>query len=76
MMMDIPYNIIIMNHQGIIVGSGKKERVGTVHQGAVKALSTGQMVEVLEDGLYEKKDQRTDCHRQHPRWCDRNFREP
>lgn len=55
MMMDIPYNINIMDHQGIIIGSGRKERVGTVHQGAVKALATGQMVEVLEDGLYEKK---------------------
>ncbi|MDU5950808.1 MAG: sugar diacid recognition domain-containing protein, partial [Paenibacillus macerans] len=28
MMMDIPYNINIMNDRGIIVGSGKKERVG------------------------------------------------
>ncbi|MGG6311385.1 CdaR family transcriptional regulator [Paenibacillus macerans] len=55
MMMDIPYNINIMNDQGIIVGSGKKERVGTVHQGAVKALATGKMVEVREDKRFEKK---------------------
>ncbi|WP_151733046.1 CdaR family transcriptional regulator [Paenibacillus tengchongensis] len=55
MMMDIPYNINIMNGQGIIVGSGTKERVGTVHQGAVKALATGTMVEVWEDGKYERK---------------------
>lgn len=55
MMMDIPYNINIMNEKGIIIGSGKKERVGTIHQGAVKALSTGTMVEVWEDGRYEKK---------------------
>lgn len=55
MMMDIPYNINIMNEKGIIIGSGKKERVGTIHQGAVKALSLGTMVEVWEDGRYEKK---------------------
>ncbi|MEK4514935.1 sugar diacid recognition domain-containing protein [Paenibacillus sp. FSL H8-0122] len=55
MMMDIPYNINIMNHEGIIIGSGHKARVGTVHQGAVEALSTGQRVEVMEDGRYEKK---------------------
>ncbi|CAM4496144.1 MAG: sugar diacid recognition domain-containing protein [Paenibacillus macerans] len=55
MMMDIPYNINIMNDRGIIVGSGKKERVGTVHQGAVKALATGRMVEVWEDKRFEKK---------------------
>lgn len=55
MMMDIPYNINIMNDQGIIVGSGKRERVGTVHQGAVKALATGKMVVVREDKRFEKK---------------------
>lgn len=55
MMMDIPYNINIMNDKGIIVGSGTKERVGTVHQGAVQALATGTMVEVWQDGRFEKK---------------------
>lgn len=55
MMQDIPYNINIMNGEGIIVGSGTRERVGTVHQGAVKALATGSMVEVSEDGCFEKK---------------------
>ncbi|WP_414859307.1 CdaR family transcriptional regulator [Paenibacillus haidiansis] len=55
MMRDIPYNINIMNDKGVIVGSGKPERVGTVHQGAVKALTTGKMVEVWEDGRFEKK---------------------
>ncbi|MNB83239.1 Carbohydrate diacid regulator [compost metagenome] len=55
MMMDIPYNINIMDHEGIIIGSGTPERVGTVHQGAVKALATGTMVEVWQDGRYEKK---------------------
>lgn len=55
MMEDIPYNINIMNDEGVIVGSGKKERIGTVHPGAVKALATGKMVEAWEDGRYEKK---------------------
>lgn len=54
MMQDIPYNINIMNEHGIIIGSGQKERVGTVHQGAVRALTTGSMVEVWEDGILEK----------------------
>ncbi|WP_195573905.1 CdaR family transcriptional regulator [Paenibacillus sp. 1001270B_150601_E10] len=55
MMQDIPYNINIMNAEGIIIGSGNRKRIGTVHQGAVKALATGKMVEVWEDGLFEKK---------------------
>ena len=55
MMKDIPYNINIMNAQGIIIGSGNKKRVGTVHQGAVLALSSGKRIEVWEEGEYEKK---------------------
>ncbi|MEJ8305692.1 CdaR family transcriptional regulator [Saccharibacillus sacchari] len=55
MMRDIPYNINIMNDRGVIVGSGNRERIGTVHDAAVRALATGRMVEVLEDGKYEKK---------------------
>ncbi|MCE3199204.1 CdaR family transcriptional regulator [Paenibacillus sonchi] len=55
MMTDIPYNINIMNADGIIIGSGRRERIGTVHQGAVQALSTGRMVEVWEDSRFEKK---------------------
>ncbi|WP_411344439.1 CdaR family transcriptional regulator [Paenibacillus sp. WLX1005] len=55
MMQDIPYNINIMNEQGIIIGSGNARRIGTVHQGAVAALQTGTMVEVWQDGRLEKK---------------------
>lgn len=55
MMKDIPYNINIMNAQGIIIGSGNSKRVGTVHQGAVQALSSGKRIEVQEDTEYEKK---------------------
>ncbi|WP_339311437.1 sugar diacid recognition domain-containing protein [Paenibacillus sp. FSL k6-2145] len=54
MMQDIPYNINIMNEHGIIIGSGQKERVGTVHQGAVRALTTGSMIEVWQDSILEK----------------------
>ncbi|MBP3040481.1 helix-turn-helix domain-containing protein [Bacillaceae bacterium Marseille-Q3522] len=55
MMKDIPYNINIMNEHGVIIGSGNKKRVGTVHDGAVKALKTGKMIEVYEDTRYAKK---------------------
>lgn len=55
MMQDIPYNINIMNEQGIIIGSGNPRRLGTIHQGAVAALQTGTMIEVWQDGRLEKK---------------------
>lgn len=55
MMLDIPYSINIMNEKGIIIGSGDPQRVGTLHQGAVKALKTGKMVEIYDDHRYEKK---------------------
>lgn len=55
MMKDIPYNINIMNHEGIIIGSGNPSRVGTVHQGAVQALTSGKMVKIWKDGHYEKQ---------------------
>lgn len=55
MMADIPYNINIMNEQGIIIGSGERQRVGTIHQGAVEALSIGKMIEIRKDSEYEKQ---------------------
>ncbi|MCM3783425.1 helix-turn-helix domain-containing protein [Neobacillus mesonae] len=55
MMKDIPYNINIMNDKGIIIGSGNRDRIGTEHRGAIKALESGEMVEVWEDQRYEKK---------------------
>ncbi|MBV1821593.1 sugar diacid recognition domain-containing protein [Clostridium cochlearium] len=39
MMEIIPYNINIMNEKGIIIGSGDLERLNTLHQGAIEALS-------------------------------------
>lgn len=38
MMKDIPYNINIMDQAGTIIGSGNKERIGTLHHGAVEAI--------------------------------------
>lgn len=55
MMQDIPYSINIMNEKGIIIGSGNKQRVGTLHKGAVKALESGNIVEIFKDNRYEKK---------------------
>jgi len=55
MMLDIPYNINIMNEQGVIIGSGSTHRIGTIHPGAVEALATGQRIEVWQDGRLEQK---------------------
>jgi carbohydrate diacid regulator len=55
MMEDIPYSINIMDEKGIIIGSGNKNRIGTLHKGAVKALESGAIVEIYKDNHYEKK---------------------
>ncbi|MEW9094222.1 MAG: sugar diacid recognition domain-containing protein [Clostridiaceae bacterium] len=55
MMKVIPYNINIMNNKGVIIGSGDKSRVGTLHQGAVQAIQENRMVEITEDTKYVKK---------------------
>lgn len=48
MMEIIPYNINIMNEKSIIIGSGDKKRLDTLHKGAIKALSNKKMVEIYE----------------------------
>jgi carbohydrate diacid regulator len=55
MMQDIPYSINIMDEKGMIIGSGNKARVGTLHKGAVRALESGTMVEITQHDRYEKK---------------------
>lgn len=55
MMKDIPYNINIMDHTGSIIGSGNKDRIGTLHHGAVKAISKRKIVEITEDEEFVKK---------------------
>ena len=38
MMSVVPYNINVMNENGIIVGSGDLSRIGDIHEGAVEAI--------------------------------------
>ncbi|SHE31101.1 CdaR family transcriptional regulator [Clostridium fallax] len=45
----IPYNINIMDYKGIIIGSGDKNRLYTVHEGAKEALATKRMNEITEN---------------------------
>ena len=48
-MMDvIPYNVNIMNNEGVIIGSGDKKRIGQFHQGAVKAISEDRLIAIHE----------------------------
>lgn len=55
MMKDIPYNINIMDQTGIIIGSGNKERIGTLHHGAVEAIKQKKIVEIKKDEEFVKK---------------------
>lgn len=50
MMSVVPYNINVMDENGIIVGSGDPRRVGTLHEGARIAIQSEQVFEVYEDG--------------------------
>lgn len=49
MMEVIPYNVNIMNHEGIIIGSGDSSRIRTLHNGALEALRVRKVVEILND---------------------------
>lgn len=42
----LPYNINIMNEKGVIIGSGDKTRIDTIHEGAIEAISNKTMNEV------------------------------
>ncbi|WP_373897859.1 CdaR family transcriptional regulator [Haloimpatiens sp. FM7315] len=55
MMKVIPYNVNIMNSKGIIIGSGDKERIGKIHEGAVNAISLKKLVYIYEDNGDVKK---------------------
>ncbi|KOA21437.1 carbohydrate diacid regulator [Clostridium homopropionicum DSM 5847] len=48
MMNVIPYNVNIMNNEGIIIGSGDKNRIGQLHQGAVKAIIEDRLIAIHE----------------------------
>ncbi|WED21250.1 helix-turn-helix domain-containing protein [Vibrio sp. JC009] len=42
-------NINVMNHAGIIIGSGDTHRIGQVHDGALLAIKHGDTIELSED---------------------------
>lgn len=49
-MMDvIPYNINVMDENGVIIGSGDISRIGAIHEGAVKAINEKHIIEIYED---------------------------
>ncbi|MDS0525721.1 helix-turn-helix domain-containing protein [Clostridium sp. SHJSY1] len=49
-MMDvIPYNINVMDENGVIIGSGDRNRVGNIHEGAIKAIGNQAINEVYEE---------------------------
>lgn len=45
MMGVLPYNINVMDADGIIIASGEQGRVGTIHEGARRVLETGRIYE-------------------------------
>ena len=49
-MMDvIPYNINVMDENGVIIGSGDIKRIGNIHEGAIKAIENQLINEVYEE---------------------------
>ena len=54
-MQSIPYNVNIMDQEGRIIASGHKERIGTVHKGALRALEMKKPYIVYEDTRTERK---------------------
>jgi len=51
----VPYNINIMDKQGIIIASGNPSRLNKIHSGAIKALQTKESYTIYEDTDIEKK---------------------
>ncbi len=51
----IDYNINVMNHAGIIIGSGQSHRLGQVHDGAILALKHGDSIELTEESCRSLK---------------------
>ncbi len=50
----IPYDINIMDKEGIIIGSSNKERVGTIHYGAAEAISKKIEVKIYKEDEFVK----------------------
>jgi carbohydrate diacid regulator len=51
----IPYNINIMNSQGVIIASGDKSRIGTLHLGALRAIREKKIVIIYENTSSERR---------------------
>ncbi|MBD7912773.1 CdaR family transcriptional regulator [Clostridium cibarium] len=49
MMNVIPYNINVMDENGVIIGSGDIKRIGNIHEGAKKAIDKQHVNEVYEE---------------------------
>ena len=49
MMNVVPYNINVMDENGIIIGSGDIKRIGNIHEGAIKAIDKKLINEVYEE---------------------------
>lgn len=45
----LPYNINVMNANGIILGSGDTSRLNQVHEGALAAISKGKTIEITKE---------------------------
>jgi carbohydrate diacid regulator len=50
MMKVIPYNVNVMNEKGVIIGSGDKSRIGSIHEGALEAISSKKLIEIDKPG--------------------------
>lgn len=48
MMENIPYNINMMNEKGYIIASGNKERINTLHIGAIDTIQSGKTKPMVE----------------------------
>lgn len=46
----IPYNVNVMDQDGVIIGSGEKSRIGTLHEGASEAIKRGEPVDIFTSG--------------------------
>lgn len=51
----INYNVNIMDKDAIIIASGDRDRIGTLHQGAKEALGEKECIEVYEDKTGTKR---------------------
>ncbi|MDO5690315.1 MAG: sugar diacid recognition domain-containing protein [Tissierellia bacterium] len=47
----IPYNINIMDEEGIIIASGKSERIGSFHERAYRVIKTGLTIETSQQEI-------------------------